>query len=191
MPNSAIILDTIVKATLLLALAWGAALLLKQCSAATRHLVRVFALAALLALPFSVRLLPAWHVKGIPDFIGSTASTHVSPPASAAPARSAVSSLPAPLAPALSFSTRRRRAKAEASRTSTPPRPAGRSSATQQPTIESSASVASSALISRPPASTASSASMPRTPRLAYLPALLTLVWAAGALFFLGRWQIG
>src|SRR5689334_23207507 len=98
MPNSAIILDTIVKATLLLTLAWGAALLLKQRSAATRHLVRVFALAALLALPFSVRLLPAWHVKGIPDFTGSAAaSTHVSPAVSAAPVRSAVSSLPAPV----------------------------------------------------------------------------------------------
>src|SRR5438270_12670693 len=77
---SAIILDTIVKATLLLALAWNATLILKKHSAATRHLVRVFALAALLLLPFSALLLPAWHVKGIPDFTGSaTASTHQIP----------------------------------------------------------------------------------------------------------------
>src|SRR5215471_11189136 len=66
-PISAIILDTIVKATLLLALAWGAAVILQKRSAATQHMVRAFALAALLLLPFSVLLLPAWHVKGIPE----------------------------------------------------------------------------------------------------------------------------
>src|SRR4030088_2401723 len=67
-PSSAIILDTVVKATLLLAIAWGATLILKKRSAATQHVVRTFALAALLLLPFSVMLLPAWHIKGLPQY---------------------------------------------------------------------------------------------------------------------------
>ena len=67
-PALAIILDTVVKSTVLLAFAWGAALALKKSSAATQHLVRTFALAALLLLPFSVMFLPAWHVKGVPPF---------------------------------------------------------------------------------------------------------------------------
>jgi hypothetical protein len=65
--SSAIILDTLVKSTLLLAIASGAALVLKKRSAATQHMVRTFALAALLLLPFSVMLLPAWHIKGLPQ----------------------------------------------------------------------------------------------------------------------------
>ena len=68
MPSFAMVLDTVVKSTVLLALAWSAALVLKKSSAATQHMVRTFALAALLLLPFSVMLLPAWHVKGIPEF---------------------------------------------------------------------------------------------------------------------------
>ena len=66
--SSAIILDTLVKSTLLLAIASGAALVLKKRSAATQHMVRTFALAALLLLPFSVMLLPAWHIKGLPQY---------------------------------------------------------------------------------------------------------------------------
>ncbi len=67
-PSFAIILDTVVKSTLLLAIAWGATLILKRRSAATQHMVRTFALAALLLLPFSVMLLPAWHIKGLPQY---------------------------------------------------------------------------------------------------------------------------
>src|SRR5207237_9813425 len=67
-PAVAIILDTVVKSTVLLTFVWGAALALKKSSAATQHLVRTFALAALLLLPFSVMFLPAWHVKGVPQF---------------------------------------------------------------------------------------------------------------------------
>src|SRR5690242_1922947 len=92
-PISAIILDTMLKATVLLALAWSAALILKKRSAATQHMVRTFALAALLLLPFSVMLLPAWHVKGVPGFARNTAtSTRTASPASP---RATVSALPA------------------------------------------------------------------------------------------------
>src|ERR1044071_3957400 len=71
-PALAIILDTVVKSTVLLGFAWGAALALKKSSAATQHLVRTFSLAALLLLPFSVMSLPAWHVKGVPQFFKPT-----------------------------------------------------------------------------------------------------------------------
>ena len=73
--SSAIILDTVVKSTLLLAIAWGAALVLKKRSAATQHMVRAFALAALLLLPISVMVLPAWHIKGIPQYPKSQPAT--------------------------------------------------------------------------------------------------------------------
>src|SRR3954466_4723520 len=72
--SSAIILDTVVKSTLLLAIAWGTALILKKRSAATQHMVRTFALAALLLLPISVMLAPAWHIKGFPQYPGSRTS---------------------------------------------------------------------------------------------------------------------
>src|SRR5689334_14951577 len=71
-PALAIILDTVVKSTVLLGFAWAAALALKKSSAATQHLMRTFALAALLLLPFSVMFLPAWHVKGVPQFFRSS-----------------------------------------------------------------------------------------------------------------------
>src|SRR5207302_10537430 len=65
---------------ILLGLAWGATLLLRRHSASLRHMVRVFTLAALLLLPLSVLLLPAWHVKGVPDFTRRAAAS-VSPAA--------------------------------------------------------------------------------------------------------------
>jgi hypothetical protein len=75
MPSSAMILDTVVKSTLLLAFAWSAAGLLKKRSAATQHMLRTFALTALLLLPFAVMLLPAWRVKGVPEFSRPRAAT--------------------------------------------------------------------------------------------------------------------
>src|SRR5215813_1845201 len=72
-PISAIILDTVLKATFLLALTFASAFVLKKRSAATRHMVRSFALAALLLLPFSVMVLPEWPVKGLPGFAKSKA----------------------------------------------------------------------------------------------------------------------
>ena len=93
----AIILDTAVKSTLLLALAWGVALVLKKRSAATQHMVRTFTLTALLLLPFSAILLPAWHVKGIPEFSSPSAPVPQqmeSRPAAAATSRLAVHAAP-------------------------------------------------------------------------------------------------
>jgi beta-lactamase regulating signal transducer with metallopeptidase domain len=75
---SAIILDATLKATTLLLVAWAVSLLLKHRSAASRHLLRAFVLAALLLLPFS-GLLPGWHMRGIPAF--AVATTSVAQPA--------------------------------------------------------------------------------------------------------------
>ncbi len=96
--SSAIILDTLVKSTLLLAIAWGAALILKKRSAATQHMVRTFALAALLLLPISVMVVPAWHIKGLPQYPASHPATSQTPTQHAIVARSTVSRK-APAAP--------------------------------------------------------------------------------------------
>src|SRR6202035_1127177 len=97
-PSFAIILDTVVKSTLLLAIAWGATLILKKHSAATQHMVRTFALAALLLLPISVMLLPAWHIKGLPQYPRSR-STQQPVARQAAIATSPVTTRQAPAAP--------------------------------------------------------------------------------------------
>src|SRR5215468_11295446 len=68
-PILMMILDTTLRATVLMALAWGVSVLLRKQSAATRHMVRVSAVTALLLLPLSVALLPGWHVKGLPSFV--------------------------------------------------------------------------------------------------------------------------
>src|SRR5882724_10546878 len=104
---SAIILDTALKATVLLLLAWGGVLILKSRSAAMRHAVLAFAVAALLLLPFSSAVLPAWHVKGVPEF-NSTASTATTPEAQSPPAAIHASQEAAAQAPVAS--TRRVRA---------------------------------------------------------------------------------
>src|ERR1051326_717952 len=93
-PISALILDTFLKATVLLALAWSGAYLLKKRSAATRHLLRTCALASLLLLPMSVILLPAWHVKGIPSLAagaGTSATRSEAPTTSVQPANASPS----------------------------------------------------------------------------------------------------
>src|SRR5262249_12640038 len=63
----AIVLDTSFKATILLLLGWTACALMKDRSAAARHLVRTLFLGALLVLPFS-SLLPGWHLRGLSRF---------------------------------------------------------------------------------------------------------------------------
>src|SRR5258708_39542542 len=98
-PSCAIILDKVVKSTLLLAIAWGATLILKKHSAATQHMVRTFALAALLLLPFSVMLLPAWHIKGLPQYSRSRTPTQQTAAKLAPIGTSLVTTLQAPAAP--------------------------------------------------------------------------------------------
>src|SRR5215469_16538972 len=83
-----LIIDSTLKATTLLALAWCIGRALRNRSSASRHLVRTCALCAALLLPLLSSLLPAWHVKGIPQLGPAT------PPKSAAEAQPAPSALP-------------------------------------------------------------------------------------------------
>ena len=97
--SSAIILDTVVKSTLLLAIAWATALVLKKRSAATQHMVRTFALAALLLLPISVMLLPTWHIKGLPEYPRTRPSMEQQAAQHASPSIATVAVRKAPVAP--------------------------------------------------------------------------------------------
>ncbi len=63
-------LNIIIRTTVLLGLFWIASLLLKQRSAATRYLLRSFALAATLLMPALSYFVPAWHIPGIPQITG-------------------------------------------------------------------------------------------------------------------------
>ncbi|HXO37658.1 MAG TPA: M56 family metallopeptidase, partial [Candidatus Acidoferrum sp.] len=187
-PSFAIILDTVVKSTFLLAIAWGATLILKKRSAATQHMVRAFALAALLLLPFSVMLLPAWHIKGLPQYPKSHSPQQpaVRPAAilqvntRKAPAvpvkRSAVSATTAPMNP---------RIRSEA-------RLAGNRLVQSAP----SAIVSTSAITNSTTSTTTISSELNRPITSLgnsiplFLPRFLLGLWIAGSLFFLARWRL-
>jgi beta-lactamase regulating signal transducer with metallopeptidase domain len=180
---SAIILDSALKATVLLALAWAGGLALKNHSAAARHAVRASVLSALLLLPFS-RLLPAWHVKGMPEFAHAAsavmpvaAAPSPTTPAPAEPTHGwpAVSSSDPPLpVPAVKTHTRR-----EAALAPPKPRPTQRSDWTQiWPSQPRPASPAALSL-----------ASQESILDMKWL-SVLTAVWLLGAAFFTLRWTM-
>jgi beta-lactamase regulating signal transducer with metallopeptidase domain len=66
---SGLIMDVALKATALLAFAVILSALLRRGSAATRHMSQALFMGALLLLPFSVKFLPAWHVRGLPQLL--------------------------------------------------------------------------------------------------------------------------
>ena len=196
-PISAMILDTILKATVLLALASGAAFLLKKRSAATRHMVRTFTMAALLLLPFSVMLLPEFPVKGLPGFAGSTTVakyvTSSAPSQSTSPAAAALSTtMPS------SFERVRRAVKQQKAHSS---KSSGTSTSIQSNQANGfSLVISSSAQQSAAPTtvvlreSTASFATQSHPVPVpgawkTYLPAFLLAIWIAGAVYFLVRWR--
>ena len=189
-PSFAIILDTVVKSTLLLAIAWGATLILKKRSAATQHMVRTFALAALLLLPFAVMLLPAWHIKGLPQYPRSR-STQQPAVRQAAIQASLLIPREAPAAPAkgaaVSTSTARLNARVKTE---------AHSAGDRKDLPATSVKTSAPAVISFPvSAETVSAGHTTSTASLAqsipqYLPRLLLGLWIAGALFFLARWRL-
>src|SRR5262245_11553624 len=88
--SSLLLVDSAVKGTILLVLAAGAALMLRRDSAATRHLVWLLALVALLVVPVLSALLPEWRV--LPEWAGVSpepVAVATSPPSSAGPAAAA------------------------------------------------------------------------------------------------------
>jgi beta-lactamase regulating signal transducer with metallopeptidase domain len=68
------------KASLILLAAFGVTRLMRRASAAARHLVWTLALAGVLVLPLLGAVLPAWHVRALPELATPA------PPASPAPA---------------------------------------------------------------------------------------------------------
>ncbi|HEX4604577.1 MAG TPA: M56 family metallopeptidase, partial [Candidatus Angelobacter sp.] len=192
-PSFAMIVDTVVKSTLLLALAWGAALILKRRSAATQHMVRTFALCALLLLPFSVILLPAWRVKGIPEFSsqGDAAPQQTTARQKISPTYAATANEAPPIGT--------HRASAPASTATPMPRfkshmhvaADSKSRAPAMPRLaENSASLAIPAL-----AADVSNASTVATPSLAarlsvFLPQFALSLWGIVACFLLARWRL-
>jgi hypothetical protein len=85
--SSLVLVDTAVKGTALLMLASVAAMLLRRDSAATRHLVWLLAIVAMLVVPVLSVMLPHWRV--LPGWAGvppDTAVADTSPPSVAGPA---------------------------------------------------------------------------------------------------------
>jgi beta-lactamase regulating signal transducer with metallopeptidase domain len=179
----AIILDTLLKATLLLVLAWGATVILKRRSASTRHLVRAFALAGLLLLPLSVLLLPAWHVKGVPGFARSAAAAA---PATAPPASPAATEM----APAFTAPVKtRHEAQLSARRARVSSLPPG-SAATRLEAPSASLSIPSASATTVTSTAPAAVSAASQEARQSLLLECLFLLWIAGALVFLARWRL-
>src|SRR5438445_7275003 len=187
-PALAIILDTVVKSTVLLAFAWGAALALKKSSAATQYLVRTFVLAALLLLPFSVMFLPAWHVKGVPQFfnprptVRQIAARPITMPSSLLAHEEPVTAISRGDASALSAPLRRQI------------KPERRIAADPKDQIATSAPASVPTLTMNPPAASrsdeATSSDSFRSSVSRNLPQMLIALWIAGVLFFLARWRL-
>ncbi|HLW52565.1 MAG TPA: M56 family metallopeptidase [Candidatus Angelobacter sp.] len=179
---SVIVLDIILKATVLLALAWSVSLLLRKRSAATRHMIKTFTLAGLLLLPCSIAWVPAWHVKGIPSFARTEPiqQPDASSTASATPAsRLSATADVAPSARALTDSRQGRLHHAANTLPATTPHQAA-------PDISPSpAANAASVNISAFPGSPSQ---RPAALWQRYLGPLLLSVWAAGLLVVLARW---
>jgi hypothetical protein len=89
--SSLLLVDSAVKGTALLALAAALAIILRRDSAATRHLVWLLAIVALLAVPLLSAMLPQWRV--LPEWASirpATAEVAASLPSLARPAVDAV-----------------------------------------------------------------------------------------------------
>src|SRR5882762_4765036 len=88
---SLLLVDSAVKGTALLMLAVVAAVVLRRDSAATRHLVWLLAIVAMLAVPVLSAMLPQWRV--LPGWAGISPQpvvVDISPPSIARPADGAV-----------------------------------------------------------------------------------------------------
>src|SRR2546425_8423787 len=88
---SSLLVDSAVKGTALLVLAAIAAVILRRDSAATRHLVWLLAIVAMLVVPVLSALLPEWRV--LPEWAGISPEPVIvatSPPSMIGPADGAV-----------------------------------------------------------------------------------------------------
>src|SRR5262245_63723526 len=92
--SSLLLVDSAVKGTALLVLAAVAATILRRDSAATRHLVWLLAIVAMLAVPVLSAMLPQWRV--LPEWAGLSPKPAVVEIGPAAIARSAESAIEIP-----------------------------------------------------------------------------------------------
>jgi hypothetical protein len=91
--SSLLLVDSAVKGTVLLVLAAVAAMILRRDSAATRHLVWLLAIVAMLVVPLLSAILPQWRV--LPAWMSHStklAVVDVSPPSIAVPSTSVIES---------------------------------------------------------------------------------------------------
>jgi beta-lactamase regulating signal transducer with metallopeptidase domain len=90
---SNLVLDTLIKATLLVALAAIVSLVWRRAAAATRHLIWALALGGILVLPIAERIGPSWHVLPIAQRAAPPPTqTPVLAPVTVAPRNGAVAS---------------------------------------------------------------------------------------------------
>ena|SRR5947208_893061 len=73
-PGLTVLVNGLLKGSLLLAIAGLGSFTLRRSSAAARHLVWRLGLASILLLPVASLLLPAWRVPGLPQAIPSLAA---------------------------------------------------------------------------------------------------------------------
>src|SRR5262245_56085520 len=188
---TAIILDTAAKATVMLALAWASIPLLKKSSAATRYLLRSLVVGALLLLPFS-GLLPAWRVNGIPEFAPATvisgaptASTAVVEPALSTAPRTKTLEAPkdARVSRTHEISDDRRGAHRN-----DPSARIAQTRARTAPPIKQSTAEAAPPKVSYDIGLAKPDSQLGNT-NLKWLP-VVSLVWLAGAIFFISRWAM-
>ena len=187
-PSFAILVDTALKSTLLLALAWSAVFVIKKRSAATQHMLRTFSLVAVLLLPFSVMLLPAWHVKGLPEFSRFRAASP----------QPAVVYVPPTNSQVTAGEATNRTVEPAVTIHSSEPEPHAVKKAQRSASaviFATNSATASAATTVTPITSVANSgpsvSTKPRSANLSgYLPQLLMGLWIAGAIFFLMRWRV-
>src|SRR5262245_42273216 len=89
--SSPVLMDSAVKGTALLVVAAVAAMILRRDSAATRHLVWLLAMVAMLVVPVLSAMLPRWRV--LPEWVRiptDTAVVSTRPPSMARPADGAI-----------------------------------------------------------------------------------------------------
>jgi beta-lactamase regulating signal transducer with metallopeptidase domain len=191
---SSVLVYTAIKATMLLALGAAAGLLLRKRSASTRHMVRTVVLGALLLLPFSGILVPAWRLTFIPEIMPAStqAGKHPIPARASAAHRELVS---AKIVASASSPT-------VAPRTSSPAISrdglalTGAAAKTYFPANNTESRekqfqiVGKSSGASTPAPAAAGSASSPAKLRL-YWPQALFLAWLLGALLFAIHWIAG
>lgn len=185
---SAVLLDFAIKSTAVCLLASFAALMLRKRSAATRHLLRQFAMLALLLLPSSMWLLPSWHIAGLPQFAPAdhaaeaetAASVTAAPPSFtdvlvAAPSPTGIqpTAAPKPGAPAPHPLEHRR------------PASASQSESAQQQRTQSQAISFSSAKPVQSGAPIAPSFSVSKM-----WPQVFLILWLVGALALAARWIV-